>query len=96
MSWTTLLTVDSQAYRSYINTFQACRRLHTHPEDFYTNPEAESKISDEKSNKDPEEQPEEYLLADFEAFACRKPQKDFICIDLLDSLGSRDINHDYD
>jgi hypothetical protein len=91
-----LLTVDSQAYRFYINAFQACRRLYTYQEDFYIDPEIESKVSDKESNKDPEEQSEEYLLADFEVFACRKPQEDFTYINLLDSLGSWDIDHNYD
>jgi hypothetical protein len=70
--------------------------LYTYPEDFYTNPETESKASDEESNKDPKEQPEKYSLADFKVFACRRPQEDFTCINLLDSLGSRDIDRNYD
>jgi hypothetical protein len=60
------------------------------------NPEPESEVSDSKSNKDPEEQVEEdYPLADFEAFVYRRPQEDFICIDLLDNLGSRELDRDY-
>jgi hypothetical protein len=55
VSWTALLTVDGQAYGSYIDAFQAYRHLHTHPEDFYTDPEAESEVLDDESDKDPEE-----------------------------------------
>jgi hypothetical protein len=92
-----LLTVDSQIYGSYIETFRACYRSHTHPQDFYTDPEPESEASDSKNNKDPEEQAEkDYPLADFEAFARRRPQEDFTRIDLLDSLGSRELDRDYD
>ncbi|KAK8912682.1 hypothetical protein VCV18_012361 [Metarhizium anisopliae] len=88
-----LLTVDGQVYGSYIQAFQACQRLHTHPQDFYTDPEA----SDSESDEDPEEQAEgDHPLADFEAFARRRPQEDFTRIDLLDSLGVREMDRDYD
>jgi hypothetical protein len=50
-----LLTVDSQVYGSYIEAFRAYYRLYTYPQDFYIDPEPESKISDNKSNKDLEE-----------------------------------------
>jgi hypothetical protein len=92
-----LLTVDGQVYGSYIEAFRACHCSHTHPQDFYTDPEPESEASDSESNEDLEEQAEEdYPLADFEAFARRRPQEDFTCIDLLDSLGTREIDRDYD
>ncbi len=64
-----LLTVNSQVYRSYINAFYAYYYLYTHPEDFYTDPDLESKASDSKSNKDLDKQVDKYPLADFEAFA---------------------------
>jgi hypothetical protein len=92
-----LLTVDSQVYGSYIKAFRAYYRSYIYPQDFYTDPEPESEASDSKNNKDPEEQIEKnYPLADFEAFAYRKPQEDFTYIDLLDSLGSRELDRDYD
>ncbi len=69
MDWDDLLMVDNHVYGSYIDAFQACRRSHTHSEDFYTDPEAESEASDEESDEDPKEQSEEHPLADFEAFA---------------------------
>jgi hypothetical protein len=60
-------------------------------------PEPELEISNSKSNNDPEEQAEKnYSLVDFEAFAYRKLQEDFTRIDLLDSLGSRELDRDYD
>jgi hypothetical protein len=40
-----------------------------HPQDFYTDPEAECSDSDE-SDEDPKEQADDHPLADFEAFAC--------------------------
>jgi hypothetical protein len=96
VDWDDLLSVDGQVYGSYIDAFQACRRSHTHPPDFYTDPEAECSDSDNESDDDPEEEPDEHPLADFEAFARRRPQEDFTRIDLLDGLGSREIDRQYD
>jgi hypothetical protein len=96
VDWDDLLSVDGQTYGSYIDAFQACRRSHTHLQDFYTDPEAECSDSDDESDEDPEEEPDEHPLADFEAFARRRPQEDFTCIDLLDGLGSREIDREYD
>ena len=71
--WVDLLTVDGQAYESYTDAFQACSHSHTHPQDCYTDLEAESEASDD-SEEDPEEQvDDEHPLADFEAFARRRP-----------------------
>jgi hypothetical protein len=71
--------------------------LYIHLQDFYTDLEPESEVLDNKNNKDLEEYAEkDYSLVDFKAFACRKPQEDFTCIDLLDSLGSRELDRDYD
>jgi len=83
----------------YINAFQACHCSYTHPQDFYIDPEAECLDSDNKSNKDPQEQKQandEHPLANFEAFACQRPQEDFTQIDLLDSLGTQEIDQNYD
>ncbi|KID81041.1 ATP-dependent DNA helicase PIF1 [Metarhizium guizhouense ARSEF 977] len=97
VDYTDLLTVDGQVYGSYIQAFQACRRSHTHPQDFYTDPEPDPEASDSESDEDPEEQAEgDHPLADFEAFARRRPQEDFTRIDLLDSLGVREMDRDYD
>ncbi len=95
--WEDLLTVDSQAYRLYVDAFQACKQLHTHLEDFYTNLEADASDSDSESNKDPiEDVGDKGLLADFEAFARQRLNKDLTYIDLLDSLGSQEIDWLYD
>jgi hypothetical protein len=60
-------------------------------------PEPESKVSDNKNNKNPEEQAEkDYPLADFKTFAYRRLQEDFTRIDLLDSLSSRELDYNYD
>lgn len=96
VDWDDLLTVDHQVYRSYMDAFQACRHSHTHPEDFYTDPDPESEVSDNESDEDPEEQAEEHFLADFEAFARRRPQEDFTRVDHLDGLGAREMDRDYD
>jgi hypothetical protein len=94
--WADLLTVDGRVYWSYIDAFRACHCSYTHPEDFYTDPEPESEVLDSESDKDPEELAEEYPLADFEAFARRRPQEDFTRVDLLDSLGTREMDRNYD
>ena len=54
--WADLLSVDSQIYGSYIDAYQACYCSHTHPQDFYTDPEdpeAEYSDSDNESEEDP-------------------------------------------
>ena len=94
VEYTDLLTVDGQIYVSYIEAFQACHRSHTHPEDFYTDPEADSE--DESESEEEEAVDEDWQLADFEAFARRRPRDDFTWIDPLDALGSRDIDRPYD
>jgi hypothetical protein len=72
------LLVNGRIYRSYIDAFQACHYSHSHPQDFYTDPEAECSDSDNESDEDPNEQADdEHPLADFEAFARRRPQEDF-------------------
>ena len=90
-----LLTVDGQIYESYTEAFQACCRSHTHPEDFYTDPDVESAES-ENGEEEEEEVEEDVPLADFEAFARRRPHGDVTWIDPLDGLGSRDIDRSYD
>ena len=96
VDWEDLLSVDGQTYGSYVDAFQACRQSHTHPQDFYTDPEPECPDSDSESDEDPGEDPDEYPLADFEAFARRRPQEDFTRMDLLDGLGGREIDRLYD
>jgi hypothetical protein len=51
--WVDLLSVNSYTYGLYINAFRACHCLHTHPQDFYTDPEAEGSDSDDESDEDP-------------------------------------------
>ena len=47
-----LLSFDGHTFTGYIEAFRACKRLHTHLEDFYTNLEVEGSNLDNKSNKD--------------------------------------------
>jgi hypothetical protein len=96
--WQDLLSIDNETYGSYIEAFRACKRLHTHPEDFYNDPEGEVSDSDSDSgDEDLQEEVDESPLADFEAFARRRPGVDFTaCGDLLDSLGSREMDLSYD
>ena len=69
--WPDLLLVENKTYGSYIKAFRACKRLYTHPEDFYNDPEEEGSGSDSDSDSgDKDLQEDEHPLADFEAFAC--------------------------
>ena len=93
VDWDDLLMVDGRVYGSYIDAFRACRRWHAHPEDFYTedfytDQDPKSGASDAESDENSEEQAEDHPMADFEAFARRRPHEDFTHVDLLDSLGS--------
>jgi hypothetical protein len=59
--------------------------------------EPESEASDSESNEDAEEQAEEdYPLADFEAFARRRPGRDHdLFADPLEALGTRELDRNY-
>jgi hypothetical protein len=71
--------------------------LHTHPQDFYTDPEAKCSDSDDESKEDPKEEADDnHLLADFEAFARQRPQEDFTRMDLFESLGTQEMDRNYD
>jgi hypothetical protein len=98
--WPDLLSVEAETYGSYIEAFRACRRLHTHPQDFYNDLEGESSDSDSDSGSGDDNQDEagnDDPLADFEAFARRGPGVDFTaCRDMLGGLGSREIDRAYD
>ena len=66
---TDLLSFDRCDYGSYVDAFWACGRLHTHPDDFYTNLVADDKDTDSDDKSvctDSSDGP----LADFEVFAC--------------------------
>ncbi|KIX07688.1 uncharacterized protein Z518_02342 [Rhinocladiella mackenziei CBS 650.93] len=66
--------------------------------DFYVDPEPEegADVDDDESDEDPPEQPDDHPLADFEAFARRRPHDDFTRIIDLDGLGTRDLDRGYD
>ena len=93
-----ILAVDGRVYGSYIDAYRACRRLYTHPEDFYTDPEAESgsESANEGHEEDEQEMDDNHPLADFEALARRRPQEDFIRVDFDDSLRARELDRAYD
>jgi len=93
--------VDGQLYDSYINAFRACSRSHSHPDDFYTDPEADPATLDDNTDDSTastheEEDQDPYPLADFELFARRRHQDDCTRADPLESLGAREIDRAYD
>jgi hypothetical protein len=68
--------------------------VHTLPEDFYDDPEGEGSVSDSDSAaEDLQEEADNSPLADFEAFACRRPGVDFTARG--DRLGSREMDLSY-
>lgn len=101
VDWEDLLIIEGQAYESYTDAFRACSQLHSHPEDFYTDPDTEPGNPDSDADTDDDLGPEDasdshYPLADFEAFARRRPQNDFTLMDFGDRIGTRDIDRGYD
>jgi hypothetical protein len=93
VDWTDLFSVDGQTYGSYIDAFWACSRSHAHPQDFYTDPEAECSDPDDESEEDPlEDATGNYPLADFELLARRRPQEDLPQGESLGGLGDREVN----
>jgi inorganic pyrophosphatase len=70
-----LLSVDDVVYSSYQEAYTACRRHHSYPDDYYADPETdESPDDDGEDDLEVEPEPEdEGPLADFEAYARRRP-----------------------
>jgi ATP-dependent DNA helicase PIF1 len=90
-----LLMVDGQLYESSIQAFQACTDLHSHPPDFYTDPEDDNPDEDEDSDIEPDLEEDEYPLDDFENFARRLPGQDLEQVINTD-LGDRILDRQYD
>jgi hypothetical protein len=62
--------VENKTYRSYIEAFQAYKRLYTYPKDFYNNLEKESSgLNSDSGDEEPQEAKDKSPLADFETFA---------------------------
>ena len=93
--FTDLLSFEGCDYGSYIDAFQACGRLHTHPDDFYTDPVADDQDTDSEDNESVRDENDDEPLADFEVFARRRPCNDLTC-SFTDELGSRDLDRVYD
>jgi hypothetical protein len=103
VSWDNLLTVDNNVYRSFSNAFQACQANYTHPPDCYTNLPKEDKSDKEDDDKDKDNVADadnnviQASLADFEAFARQRPgNNNNLLDDLLNALGTREIDRTYD
>ncbi len=92
-----LLTVDGIRYGSFTDAFEVCCTSHNHPLDFYTDPPREGDDeSDDESDQDLDTDGIEQPLADFEAFARRRPGCELDLTDPLDTLGTREIDRLYD
>jgi ATP-dependent DNA helicase PIF1 len=93
---TDLLSFNGCDYGSYPDAFYACQRLHTHPDDFYTDPATDDQDTD---SEDDELVPDEGIdepLADFEAFARQRPGNHDLTCSPTDDLGSRELDCAYD
>jgi ATP-dependent DNA helicase PIF1 len=92
---TDLLSLDGSDYGSYVDAFQACRQLHTHPDDFYTDVKADGQDTDSEDGASVRDESGDEPLADFEVFARRRPRDDLTC-SFADDLGSRELDRAYD
>jgi ATP-dependent DNA helicase PIF1 len=93
---TDLLSFDRCDYGSYTDAFRACTGLHTHPDDFYTDPVANDQDTDSEDDESVCDESDNGALADFEVFARRRPGNDDLTCSFTDNLGSRDLDRAYD
>lgn len=91
--YTDLLSVNGVIFESFTDAFTACQATHTHPEDFYTDLE-EAAISDGESDVESVTASDDTPLADFEAFARRRPEDEY-SVTFMGDLGSRDMDRSY-
>ena len=100
VSWDDLLVVDGVVYNSFPDAYRACQQAsHAHPYDFYTDPPKDTGDDSESSDSDDEvvdPQEEEFGLADFEAFARRRPGHDDDILSEGPAFGTRAIDKEYD
>ena len=88
-----LLSFDGRQFDSYAEAFAACRAAHSHPADYYDDPDVPE---DSDSDEEPDVEPEEDQIADFEAFARRRPGDDLTTDVPMGDLGMRDLDRAYD
>ena len=91
-----LLSLDGSDYGSYTDAFRACRRLHAHPDDLYTDPAADGQDTDSEDGESVSNESSDEPLADFELFARRRPRNDDLTCSFTEDLGSRDLDRVYD
>ena len=94
--WKDLLTIDGHTHDDYPAAFEACSSQHTHPEDFYVDPEGSDDESDDGNDDNDGDEAPDPELADFELFARRRGRGELITMDRLDGLGSRPLDRSYD
>ena len=93
---TDLLSFGGCNYGSHTDAFYACRRLHMHPDDFYTDPTANNQDTESEEDESVYNESDNEPLADFEVFARRRPGNDDLICSLADDLGSRILDRVYD
>jgi hypothetical protein len=93
---TDLLTVDESEYGSYRDAFLACRDAHTHPDDFYTDPEPDEDATDSDDDESVRDDGEDGPLADFEVLARRRPDNADLTCSFTGDLGRRELDRVYD
>jgi hypothetical protein len=94
--FTDLLSFDGCDYGSYIDAFHACKRLHSHPDDFYTDLVANDQDTESDDDESVRNESDNEPLADFEVFARRRPDNDDLTCSYTDDLGRRDLDRIYD
>ncbi len=91
-----LLSLNRQDYRSYIDAFQAYRRLYVYLDDFYTDLVANSQDIDSKDSELVYNKSNNKPLVDFEVFAHQQPYNDDLMYSFTDNLSSCDLDRIYD
>ena len=93
---TDLLTVDGSAYGLYRDAFLACCAAHTHPDDFYTDPEPDRDAPESDDDESVQDNEDDGPLADFEVLARRRPGNADLTCSFTGDLGRRELDRVYD
>jgi hypothetical protein len=98
-----LLIVDNKLYELYTKAFRACYKLYSHPLDYYPDLKIKAIVKTAEEGKggvkldkdDVPDKEDNYPLDAFEILAYYRPSIDLPLIDGLNTLGSRDLDYNY-